>query len=312
MSADAKVAVVIAAYNCAEYIGQAVESVLSQTHRQIEIIVVDDGSTDGTANALEQFPEVRYIRQENSGPSAARNRAIRSTDADYIAFIDSDDLWEPGKLAAQIELIREDDGLGLVHTGVEFFHKDYTFPAVSAKRIVTDPPDELVDLLFSNHIITSSVLMRRSCLERAGLFDESFLLCEDWDLWLRVARHFKIGRIPKVLTRYRFHSSNMCRKIRLLYLYKEQVITKFRHTCGADDRLKNYCLLALANIHFLYGSPFKYREGSALRTYSALVRLYNKNNLLLQAVREALGNAITLRCPRFPDSLRLVKRWFGQ
>ncbi|MCX6357533.1 MAG: glycosyltransferase [Candidatus Aureabacteria bacterium] len=307
MKSSPSVSVIIAAYNCALYIPAAIRSVRAQTYRDFEIIVIDDGSTDGTPEAVRQFPGIQYLRQENSGPAAARNRGIASSDADYIAFLDSDDLWKRDKLALQMELLERDPSLAFVYSDVEFFQDDFVFPRKKAKRIVVDPPDAFADLLFSNHIITSSVIAHRSCLKRTGLFDESLRMCEDWDLWLRLARRYPMGHVPRVLTGYRFHGANTIKNARLLYEYEERVLNKFCGVCGTDDSLARYCPMALANLHFLCGNPLGYHGTHRMRTYLALLRLYRKNGALLGSAREAAGYALTLRFAWFPELVRRSK-----
>src|SRR5207249_11176371 len=113
------VSVVIATYNCRRYVGEAVESALAQSYQPIEVIVVDDGSTDGTAEELRPFKDrIRYLVQANQGPAAARNHGIRAARGEYVAFLDADDLWAPSKIEKQVAAMEKSDKIGVVHCGL--------------------------------------------------------------------------------------------------------------------------------------------------------------------------------------------------
>ncbi len=170
------ISVVLPAYNAAAFIGRALDSVLAQTVRPDEIIVVDDGSTDGTADLVEQrHPLVTVLRQPNGGPGAARNRGVRKAVSDWIALLDADDVWLPEKLERQIAFAR-DAGVGIVHC------------SLLETRIAPDRVG-FADLWRQNCIVNSSVLVRRAAWESVGGCDEDTALIsvEDYNLWLRIA-----------------------------------------------------------------------------------------------------------------------------
>jgi teichuronic acid biosynthesis glycosyltransferase TuaG len=185
-----KVSVIIPTYNRAQQVQKAVESVLIQTFRNFEIIVVDDGSTDNTEELLRKLAGIRYIRIGHSGfPAVTRNTGIREASGNYIAFLDSDDTWLPEKLEKQVILLDGNDEIGLVCTngykvrkGEDRKEKFFT--------LSSDHCGFLLDkLLKRNFVITSSVLVRKELLQMTGLFSESMDLrrSQDYDLWLRVA-----------------------------------------------------------------------------------------------------------------------------
>jgi glycosyltransferase involved in cell wall biosynthesis len=183
---QAMISVVMPVYNQARWIPRAIESVWAQNIPDLEIIVVDDGSSDETETVLRALPEkgdVRWFKQQNAGPSAARNRAIRESRGEWIAFLDGDDYWLPGKLESQLRALEEQDG-DFAYCGVVTVDDDNrtvaTLPAVS--------PDSLLSgLVWGNIISTPSVIVRKTLLDKTGLFDEMLRTGEDWDLWLRLA-----------------------------------------------------------------------------------------------------------------------------
>jgi glycosyltransferase involved in cell wall biosynthesis len=214
------ISVVIPAWNAAATLGRAVESVLIQelyggtggTVRNgaarpaaggpdapmLEIIIVDDGSTDSTARVAESLADrnpdlIRIIHQKNSGPAAARNVGIRAARGEYVAFLDADDQWLPGKLSTQLGILEADPELDLVCT------------AMNGKRFLLRPeqfPLSFRNLLPNNIVYTSSVVVRKGALTAAGGFNEARMCSEDFELWLRIAHRGKIVVLNEPLIRY--------------------------------------------------------------------------------------------------------------
>lgn len=188
------ISVVLPTYNRAHTLDRAVESVLSQSYRDFELIIVDDASTDDTVERVGLLDDarVRLIRLGvNCGVSHARNVGIAESRAELIAFQDSDDLWEPEKLERQVALMRQArEDVGVVYCGLYKQWGVFTepIPLLNASGI---SGSILPYLLVSNPVTTPSVLARRACLDEAGGFDESLATHEDWELWLRVARRWK-------------------------------------------------------------------------------------------------------------------------
>lgn len=206
-----KVSVIIPTYNYGHFIAEAVESALGQTVAPGEVVVVDDGSTDDTVEIVARFGDrVRYVRQENQGVSAARNRGARVTTGEFIAFMDADDTWEPSKLEKQVALFERDPEIGLVHCGTR------TFDSETGKTLATDldggegwMADNL--LLWNGSTIIGpggTILVKREAFDKAGGFDEAMKVGEDWDLCYRIARLYKVGFVREALVNYRNHRDN--------------------------------------------------------------------------------------------------------
>lgn len=189
-SSSPLVSVVIPAYNAHSYIGRALNSVLAQSYSNFEILVVNDGSPDTELleRVLQPFlSKIRYIKQENQGPSGARNRAIREARGRYVAFLDSDDTWFPHHLMTQVALLMRDPLLHLVYSDSILIRGDKLLGNSFASE-PQHPPVSFEKLLTEEcTVMTSSTVASREAMMTAGLFDENFLRCEDFDLWLRMA-----------------------------------------------------------------------------------------------------------------------------
>jgi glycosyltransferase involved in cell wall biosynthesis len=212
------VSVIIPTYNYAHFVIDAINSVLNQTYKSVEIIVVDDGSTDNTHKVLEKFildRKIKYIKKNNGELSSARNAGIKVSTADYIAFLDADDMWEPNKLEEQIKIFKNSEykNLGVVYCQYSLIDTSGR-PLVHGYTVKINPTMKgmiFERLLESNTIVSSGsgVLIKRECLEKTGYFDEDLKSAEDWDMWLRLAKHFEFDYSDKNLVKIRKHSKNM-------------------------------------------------------------------------------------------------------
>ncbi|MCT7968523.1 glycosyltransferase [Laspinema sp. D1] len=209
-----KVSVVIPTYNCKRFIKETINSVLSQTYLDFEVIVIDDGSTDGTAEILNDYGStLRYIYQKNKGQGAARNVGIRACNGEYIAFLDSDDMWLPNKLERQMALIDSGSSINFVYCDVEVFEHLSGQRLFLAHQLFKPYEGNNIasKLLINNFIFSCTPLINKKVFEEVGYFDESRLLqgLEDWDMWLRIAASYPLAWIPEPLGRYRIHDANM-------------------------------------------------------------------------------------------------------
>jgi glycosyltransferase involved in cell wall biosynthesis len=205
------VSVIIPAYNAEAFVEEAVRSVFAQTYRDFEIIVVDDGSTDGTPDVVRSLEgSVRLIRQRNQGLPAARNAGAAAATGEWLAFLDADDIWLPDKLERQMR--RADGSVVLIYTDRYNFGARGDLPEVQG--LVTPLLEgEIFEslLYFGNFITASSVLIQRRVFNGLGGFYEKLKAAEDWDLWIRCAATSLAGVCREPLLRYRFHTANMSR-----------------------------------------------------------------------------------------------------
>jgi glycosyltransferase involved in cell wall biosynthesis len=194
------ISVVMPVYNHAPFIRRAVESVWAQDRSDIEVLIVDDGSTDDTetvVNALSGGGAVRFFRQENAGAAAARNTAIAAAKGEWIAFLDADDFWLPGKLTAQFAELENRPNATFSYTDVTLRSADGDESDLECGNVGLPL---LTQLVGGSLFATPTVLVRRDCLQRVGLFDERLRTGEDWDLWMRLAAHFEHVRVARPLT----------------------------------------------------------------------------------------------------------------
>lgn len=208
-----KISVVIPTYNCATFLGDALASVFAQTLPAAEVIVVDDGSSDDTSHTLVPYVgRVHAIRQANQGVATARNVGAAIARGEFVAFLDADDIWLPGKLEEQACKFAAEPGLGLVHCGVEEIDSQGRRLGTRQDGMEGWVSEEM--LQFRRAVILgggSGVMMPRSLFEKLDGFDENLSTSADWDLYYRVARRHRVGFVSHVLVRYRIHDGNMHR-----------------------------------------------------------------------------------------------------
>ncbi|ROR29631.1 glycosyltransferase [Inmirania thermothiophila] len=266
----ARITVVVPAFNAARWIRRAIDSVLAQTHRPDEIVVVDDGSTDETPDILAGYGDrIRVVRQDNRGLPAARNAGIAAARGDLIAFLDADDWWRPGKLAAQLALMRERPEVGFCSTEATVVDDDGT--EVGRWRC---PPCEgaILEAIFERHATVagsgSAVLVRREVLERAGRFDETLPALEDIDLWMRLAAISAYACVAEPLVVIRRGAQSMSRDLDRMRGAAIRVMRKNRTLLPPDRRGRfwNRCYAGML-------SDYAKWEARAGRRAAALVHL---------------------------------------
>ena len=202
---------------------------LAQTYAADEIIVIDDGSDDKTENIVQDFPSIRYFYQKNSGVSAARNRGIKYANSDWIAFLDSDDEWHKDKLKLQLEFHRQNRNISMSYTDEKWVRDDQEVKV--PKKFKKIGKDAFVENMSYCNIAPSSVLIHKKMFDRYGLFDESLEVCEDYDLWLRIACSEKIGLInKKLITKYAGHEDQLSFKHWGMDRFRVRSLEKFLDT----------------------------------------------------------------------------------
>lgn len=220
-SALPPMSVVLPCFNAARYIVAALESVIAQDWPDLEIVVVDDGSTDGSSDEIAKYSRnVRVVRQSNQGIAAARNAGIAAAANEWIAFLDADDLWLPGKLAAQWRVLQDDRGARMSYTAWDVWASSEPYPAseylAALAERATSPamwagPSGWIypDLLLDSAVWTSTVLLHRSLLDDIGSFDPTLTIGEDYDLWIRASQATRVVRVNAPFALYRMHASSI-------------------------------------------------------------------------------------------------------
>ncbi len=211
MSEEKKVSVIIPNYNYAQYVGQAVDSVLNQTYSNIEIIVVNNGSTDNSLEILKKYgSRICLVDQENLGQSGARKTGLSRATGDFIAFLDADDIWEPRKIEKQLHLFSSKNEL--VYCGIKRFSESGTdlfsmhlpqFKGSCAEAFINHPG---VSIVLSGE---STAIFTRSLLRKVGGFDPDLNSAAGWDFFRRCSKFTEFDFVPEALTNYRIHGSNM-------------------------------------------------------------------------------------------------------
>jgi glycosyltransferase involved in cell wall biosynthesis len=215
------VSVVIPSYNSIVFLPEVVESVLAQTFTNFELLIIDDGSSDGTSEWARTIPDprVKLIRQENQGVSVARNTGIAYSQGNYIAFLDADDVWKPTKLEQQVKVLDTNQEIGLVHTFVTYTNEqgDRLFDAGRYHK----PGNVWKEMLAREDLIFcgSTPMVRRQCFETCGVFDSALKGCEDWECWTRIAAQYSFMVLEEPLVSYRQHLNNATKNIDLMLLH---------------------------------------------------------------------------------------------
>ncbi|MFQ5824313.1 MAG: glycosyltransferase [bacterium] len=213
----AQVSVIIPLYNGSQTISSAIQSVRDQTFKDLELLLVDDASTDGSLKEVEHHltdQRVRLFRNtRNLGIPATKNKALRMAKGPYIAFLDQDDIWLPNKIETQLSILEQQDKIGLIASAVYFINKH---GQVIGKKVLdiqeAQPPLQVKRLLLGNFITNSSAMVRRSCIDKIGYFNENLRGSDDYDMWVRIAEYYGIYYLKRILIKKRIHSSNFSEK----------------------------------------------------------------------------------------------------
>jgi glycosyltransferase involved in cell wall biosynthesis len=274
-----KVSVIMPVYNGERFIVSAIESVLAQTYKNFEIVIVNDGSTDNSLDKLSpylQLPFVHYIEQVNGGVAASRNTAIRKATGELIAFLDQDDLWLPRKLESQVDFMRAHPAVPMVHANVNCI--DAQGKPVDFEWDNNASGVCLAQLFKRNRIAVVTVMVKKECLGEVGLLDESLSGVDDYELWLRIARRFPIGRLDEIVACYRFHDLNTSRAGGMMAGRElaaiEQFVKAFPDVMQTIGRRAVNC--RMAELHFKLGGWYMWRArdfAAARREFFEAIKL---------------------------------------
>lgn len=284
-----KVSIVITCYNYAHFLDNCINSVLNQTFKSHEIILVDDGSTDNTNEIVQPYIDnygVKYIRQINQGQANAKNRGIFCSSGDLIAFLDADDIWESNKLEKQVPLFSNPE-VGVVYSRCKHIDSEGRQLPIKISDKYLEPCRGEVSkfLIYDNFIPFSSAIVKRGCLEHLGRFDEDLSMGIDWDLWLRLSTEYHFDFCDEHLLQYRVgHSGQMSKNLFKRLQCAERIFEKFtkNHPTVLPEQIikdalyYSYCLRGYSLRHYglnyslLYFvkaillSPFRFQAYSGL------------------------------------------------
>ena len=211
MSSRPTVTVIVPTFNRAHYLPEALHSIFTQTFTDYELVVVDDGSTDDTAAVLRRFADARLhvLRQKHKGISAAMNAGLRAARGNYIARLDSDDLWLPDLLATETAVLEAHPEVGVVYGKAQAMAADGSTREHYLGLPLRYPHDALLSLAWTDSTCNVALLARHVCFTTAGLYDEGLETHEDWDMWLRVARDHRFLFLNQILARVREHEHSI-------------------------------------------------------------------------------------------------------
>lgn len=233
--------VIIPTYNRAEVLERSIESVLNQTYKSFVLHIVDDGSTDHTSEILKLYahhPQIKIYHQDNHGVSAARNLGVLKSHHEWISFLDSDDEWLPHKLAVQVDFIRKNPHIEFVHSEEQWIRNGVR---VNPKKKHSKTDDDI--LIRSLHfclISPSTVLMSRKIFEEFKGFDENLIVCEDFDLWIKILSQYEIGFISEALIKkYGGHVDQLSTKYIAMDYWRIKSLANIYHTLNLTAPVKN-------------------------------------------------------------------------
>ena len=263
------ISVVIPTYNRYDFLKRALASVYAQTYLPKEVIVIDDGSTDNTSQIQKDFPQIQYFHQENAGVSSARNLGIKKSSCEWIAFLDSDDTWHENKLQEQVFFHRENPNILMSYTDEKWIRDAQE---VKVPKKFKKHGGHIFHECLSHCIIAPSAsLLHRSLFGEVGVFDESLEVCEDYDLWLRIAQKYEIGLIDKkLITKYAGHEDQLSFKHWGMDRFRVKALEKIIDT----DKKETVRKVLLQKYKLLLKGAIKYDKMSNIKEYEGKIELY--------------------------------------
>lgn len=284
------VSVIIPCFNGEIFIGEAIESVITQTYHNWELIIIDDSSTDNSKGIIQKYAakekRIKFVQNErNRGIPSTRNIGIKFSQGEYIAFLDQDDLWFDEKLSLFVkEFIRNDETVGIIFSDVEYEYSENrktfngkTFNYGTINEL--SKKDFLKKLFLGNFIKSpSQVVLRKECFEKIGYFDEQLSGGDDYDFWLRAAGEYKFLYLDTLLTKYRFHKNNSAKKLKYLmiedalYIIIPKILKKYPFLAALKNK-------KFSNLYYDYGvylcEEIKFKDARKIFTKSLKENIFN-------------------------------------
>jgi len=250
------ISVILPTYNRAQFLKDAIDSVLAQTYRDFELIVVDDGSSDSTREVFNGFCDERVVylaHRNNKGAAAARNTGIQHAKGKYIAFIDDDDVWMPNKLEKLVEKISASvERVGVIYAWQEVrSRKDDSLMWMVTPKMKGNLKGEF---LYGQKIGGIPFLIRKKCFDTVGLFDESLMAAQDWDMLKRIADYYEFDFVPEVLTIVYRHREQISTNLKNLIKGRERMVEKYREEFSRSPHALTTHYKRLGKLHFINGT----------------------------------------------------------
>lgn len=257
---SAKVSVIIPVYNGEKYISDAIESIEDQTYKNIEIIVIDDGSTDNTYNILKKYNNIKYVYQTNSGPAAARNHGIEISKGDFIAFLDCDDLYEKNKIEKQVIELISNREIDIVYNDVKMVDNNLDIiDILKPECVIEDRKNFLAMLLFRQLIpLPPSIMVRKRCFAEGIKYNQNYINAEDYDFIIKLAERYRFKYINEQLYIYRRHQENLTNNHKMQVRNEKNIIKSLginyiKATIEQSNYSKNEKILLLSKIYLKIG-----------------------------------------------------------
>ncbi|MCY6353988.1 glycosyltransferase [Clostridium sp. ZS2-4] len=223
------VSIIIPTLNSKQYISQAIQSILNQSYKDYEIIIVDDGSADNTYEELKKYEDkIKYYYKKNGGVASARNYGMLKANGEYICFLDADDMYKEEKLKEQVEFLENNPEIDVVYNNVDVVDEELNFINILKSEGVYENRKDFLTMLLVRQIIPgpASIMIRRKCVESGIKYNEEYRHAEDYDFTLKLAKKFNVGYIPKSLYIYRRHQSNLTNEHKKQFNNEIEIIKK--------------------------------------------------------------------------------------
>ena len=287
-----KTSVVITCYNYGHFIAEAIESVLQQTLSDVEILIIDDGSTDNSGEIAQRYlvdSRVHYFRQDNGGQAKAKNAGIRHSTGEFIAFLDADDRWTPDKLQKQVVLF-QDSQVGVVFSRAKYIDKDGDEISFKLTGRWLQPKRGKVteELFMDNFVPFSSSIVRKECFDRFGTFDETLKMGIDWDLWLRISTGYHFNFVDEPLLEYRMgHSGQMSKNMEERQRCSDRIMESFLANYPSEITPN---VLSNAEYYTLCNRGDYFKDLDKIKSYTYYFNALKKSPLSFRAPKSILKN----------------------
>ncbi len=271
-----KISVIIPTYNRVFFLKRSIDSVLAQTLQPYEIIIIDDGSSDGTSAMIKKnYPNLNLIYQDNKGVSAARNIGVKASSGDWVCFLDSDDEWKKNKLSEQHIALEKNDTYSFCHSNEEWIKNGKKINQKKKhKKYGGDIFKQCLDMC---RVSPSSVMINKDLLEDIGLFNENLIICEDYELWLRICSHYKVLFVDEpLIIKYGGHEGQLSNSCESIEYYRIKALEYLLLTKMTDNKRREAVKMLLFKLHIYLNGLKKRDKKLDIIKYDKKIKLWNK------------------------------------